>query len=93
MLRGVVVEETNKEKRLFRGKVVSDKMDKTILVEFNRTFKDPLTNKIMNHVKKYKVHDEQGIAKEGDIVEFYMGRPASKTKYMYLARVINQETR
>jgi small subunit ribosomal protein S17 len=85
-----MVEEVKKEKkRLFQGTVVSDKMDKTILVEFQRIFKHPHTSKTMRMAKKYKVHDEHEIAKVGDIVEFYEGRPLAKTKYMYLSRVVS----
>ena len=74
--------------RLFTGEVVSDKMDKTIVVAVVRTFKDERFHKVLHATKKYKVHDELGKAKIGDTVEFYEGRPLSKTKYMYLARVV-----
>lgn len=79
-------------KKMHVGKVVSDKMDKTVVVEMQRTFKHPLLRKIVRKAKKYKVHDEQGIAKTGDQVEFYEGRPVSKTKYMYLSRVIKSQS-
>lgn len=89
MIKDIAVEEKNiKQKSVLTGKVVSDKMDKTILVEYERTYKSVLTNKIMRSVKKYKVHDEREEAKVGDMVEFFEGRPVSKTKYMYLARVV-----
>lgn len=81
--------ENNKKKRTYRGTVVSDKMEKTVVVKFERTFKHPKTSKVMRMAKKYKVHDEQEQAKLGDVVEFFEGRPVSKTKYMYLARVID----
>lgn len=77
-----------KQKRLFIGEVVSDKMDKTIVVKTARTYKHPLFQKTMDTSKKYKVHDADEQAKMGDIVEFYEGAPLSKTKYMYLARVV-----
>lgn len=82
--------EVTKERtgRLFTGEVVSDKMEKTIVVAVVRTFKDERFQKVLHATKKYKVHDEHSKAKIGDIVEFYEGRPLSKTKYMYLARVI-----
>ena len=70
------------------GKVVSDKMDKTVVVRVDRTFMHPHFKKVMKALKKYKVHDENGSAKVGDIVEFYEARPISKTKYMYLNRVV-----
>jgi small subunit ribosomal protein S17 len=76
------------QKRLFEGKVVSDKMDKTIVVETEQTYIHPKFRKILRKTKSYKVHDETNQAKTGDIVEFYEGRPAAKTKYMYLARIV-----
>lgn len=79
-----------KLKSVFSGIVVSDKMDKTIVVKAERTFKHPLLGKIMRTFKKYKVHDEGNTAKIGDFVEFYEGKPVSKTKCMYLERVIKQ---
>lgn len=70
------------------GEVISDKMHKTIVVTVERTYKNAHVHKVMKTFKKYKVHDEQETAHVGDIVEFYEGRPVSKTKYMYLARII-----
>lgn len=80
--------EIKKNKKTITGHVVSDAMDKTIVVETSRTFKHPSLHKIIRTKKKYKVHDEQEIAQVGDIVECYEGRPVSKTKYMYIARII-----
>ncbi len=79
--------ETKKQRTLV-GQVVSDKMDKTIVIKVERTFKHPVFHKTMRRNKKYKVHDESGQAKVGDVVEVYEGRPISKTKYMYFARVL-----
>jgi len=78
--------ETNK--KLMLGEVVSDKMNKTIVVKFERSFKHKVFKKIVKKATKYKVHDEQSLAKIGDTVEFYMGAPKSKTKFMYLHRVV-----
>ena len=77
-----------KKKRLFVGTVVSDKMDKTLVVKTERALKHPLFHKIMRKSKKYKVHDGNNEAKAGDVVEFYEGAPLSKTKYMYFSRVV-----
>lgn len=77
-----------KVKRILTGVVVSDKMNKTVVVKSERTFVQKEFSKIMRTIKKYKVHDENELAKVGDIIEFYEGRPASKTKYMYLKQVI-----
>ena len=73
-----------KIKRVYTGVVVSDKMDKTMVVKTERTFVHEEFLKNDENTKKYKVHDENEQAKVGDIVEFYEGRPVSKTKYMYL---------
>lgn len=84
-------QKTNR-KRLFTGHVVSDKMDKTIVVKTGNTYKHPLIKKIMRSEKKYKVHDPKEEAQVGDVVEFYEGKPVSKHKYMYLSRVIKQNS-
>ncbi len=81
--------ETEKlKKQEYVGEVVSDAMDKTIVVKTTRTYTHPVFRKILRKSKKYKVHDEQGLAQMGDVVAFYEGRPKSKTKYMYLDRVV-----
>lgn len=76
------------KKQTFVGEVISDKMDKTVVVKTGRTFKHPQFHKTVRVEKNYKVHDEQEVAKVGDMIEFSEGRPMSKTKYMYLVRVI-----
>lgn len=81
----------NNKKCQFVGKVISDKMEKTVVVEITRTFRHPRVHKILRKTKKYKVHDEQKLAKTGDIIEFYEGRPVSKTKYMYLSRIVKSQ--
>ncbi len=82
----------HKSKQLYVGEVVSNKMNKTIVVETIRTFTHPQFFKTVRTAKKYKVHDENELAQVGDKVEFYEGRPVSKTKYMYLARVVKDMT-
>lgn len=81
-----------KQARLLLGTVVSDAMEKTVVVITERTYRHPVLGKVMRSTKKYKVHDDAQQAKNGDIVEFYEGRPVSKTKYMYLARVVKAAT-
>lgn len=76
--------------RIFVGEVISDKMEKTIVVKVTRTFKFPLLNKIVARSKKYKVHDEKEEAKVGDLVEIKECRPISKTKHMVLNQIINR---
>ena len=81
-------EKSSSVRRLLTGEVVSDKMDKTVVVRVERTFMHPRLNKVMRSTKKYKVHDEADTLHVGDVVEIYEGRPLSKTKYMYLSRVV-----
>lgn len=73
------------------GEVVSKKMDKTVTVNVERTFMDPYSKKVLRRSKKYQVHDGQQQAHVGDTVEIYEGRPVSKTKFMYLGRIIKSQ--
>jgi small subunit ribosomal protein S17 len=83
------MEERNKRK-VYRGKVVSDKMDKTVTVAVE-TFKNhPLYGKRVNYTKKYKAHDENNEAREGDVVEIMETRPLSKTKRFRLVSVVER---
>jgi small subunit ribosomal protein S17 len=81
-------EKVIKKSMLYAGEVVSDKMDKTIVVNTKRTTVHPVFRKTITVHKKYKVHDEKEEARIGDLVEFREGRPKSKEKYMYLTRII-----
>ncbi|MBI2046416.1 MAG: 30S ribosomal protein S17 [Parcubacteria group bacterium] len=67
-------------KRL-RGVVVSDKMDKTVVVLVNRFVKHPKYQKYIKQSKKYKAHDEENKHKVGDTVEIEETRPLSKDKH------------
>jgi len=75
-------------KRTLIGKVVSDKMDKTVTVLVERRVKHPLYGKIVVRSNKYHAHDEANEAKEGDMVEIQEGRPISKTKAWSVTRVV-----
>jgi small subunit ribosomal protein S17 len=75
-------------KRTLVGKVVSDKMDKTVTVLVERRVKHPLYGKIVVRSNKYHAHDENNQAKEGDTVEIQEGRPISKTKAWSVTRVV-----
>ena len=81
-------EPKDKVKRFFTGEVVSDKMDKTIVVKVVRAFSHPRISKVVRTFKKYKVHDEKNSAKQGDIVEFCECRPISKLKSMELVKIV-----
>ncbi len=70
------------------GTVVSDLMDKTIVVRVENKFKHPVVGKIVSTFKKYKAHDENEQAAKGDLVEISECRPLSATKYMVLKQII-----
>jgi small subunit ribosomal protein S17 len=72
------------------GKVVSDKMDKTIVVAVETTKRHPLYKKTMKLTKKYKAHDENNEANIGDTVEIMETRPLSKDKNWRLVKVLEK---
>ena len=72
------------------GKVVSDKMDKTIVVAVEDHVKHPLYNKIVKNTKKFKAHDENNEAKFGDTVKIVETRPLSKDKRWRLAEIVER---
>lgn len=76
--------------KVMQGVVVSDKMQKSIVVRTVRAYTHPLYKKVVKANKKYKVHDERQEARPGDVVEIQEGRPLSKTKYMHLHRVLRR---
>lgn len=77
-------------KRTLVGKVVSDKMDKTVTVLVERRVKHPLYGKIVVRSNKYHAHDEGNQVKAGDTVEIQEGRPISKTKAWTVTRVVQE---
>jgi small subunit ribosomal protein S17 len=67
-------------KRILQGVVVSNKTDKTVVVQVERRFTHPLFKKTVRRSKKYHAHDEQNTFKTGDKVWIEESRPISKTK-------------
>ena len=67
-------------KRVLQGVVVSNKNDKTIVVEVERRYTHPLLKKTVRRTKKYHAHDEKNVFKEGDRVEIQESAPISKLK-------------
>ena len=67
-------------KRILEGVVVSDKMDKTIVVKVERRVQHPIYKKFIRRSKKYAAHDENNTAKIGDVVRIRECAPISKTK-------------
>lgn len=72
--------ESKKHRKKLRGKVVSDKMAKTVVVAVDRYFRHPLYRKYINRTKRYKAHDESNEYKVGDKVIIEESRPRSKNK-------------
>ena len=67
-------------KRILQGVVVSDKMDKTIVVEVERRVQHPIYKKFIRRSKRYHAHDESNAIKAGETVRIIESRPLSKTK-------------
>jgi small subunit ribosomal protein S17 len=82
------------EKRVLRlekvGKVVSDKMDKTVVVEVDYLRKHRLYKKAIRRTSRFKVHDEKNECRVGDVVRIVECRPLSKEKHFMLAEIIKR---
>ena len=74
--------------RTLTGKVVSDKMDKSIVVLIERRVQHPLYGKLIRRSTKLHAHDENNVAKVGDLVSIKESRPISKTKSWTLVEVV-----
>ena len=72
------------------GKVVSDKMDKTVVVEVEDRRKHPLYGKIIKQTKKFKAHDENNECRIGDRVRIMETRPLSKDKRWRLVEIVEK---
>jgi len=84
------MEERTTLRKTRTGIVVSDKMDKTIVVEIEMRYKHPLYKKTVRKTDKYKVHDENNEAGIGDKVEITETRPLSKDKRWRLVKIIEK---
>ena len=78
------------QRKVYQGVVVSDKMDKTIVVEVSTTKTHPTYGKRVKYSKKYKAHDENNQAKMGDVVRIMETRPLSATKNFRLLEVVEE---
>jgi small subunit ribosomal protein S17 len=72
------------------GKVVSDKMEKTVVVSIERRVQHPVYGKMIRRTKKLKAHDEENSAKTGDTVRIMETRPLSKDKRWRLVEIIER---
>ncbi|MCS6786513.1 MAG: 30S ribosomal protein S17 [Thiobacillaceae bacterium] len=83
-------QEKAKIVRALTGRVVSDKMDKTVTVLVERRVKHPLYGKVIRRSKKYHAHDEDNAYRVGDVVVIEECRPISKTKAWKVTRLVEK---
>lgn len=84
--------QTDKVVRSLTGRVVSDKMDKTVTVLIERKVKHPLIGKVIRRSKKFHAHDENNECREGDLVVIVESRPLSKTKTWSVSKIVEKAT-
>lgn len=77
-------------RKVYRGVVVSDKMDKTITVAINTSKSAPVYGKQIKYTKKYYAHDEKNEAKVGDTVQIMETRPLSAKKRFRLVKIVKK---
>ncbi|MBB6062227.1 small subunit ribosomal protein S17 [Thermosipho japonicus] len=77
-------------KKKLVGEVVSDKMDKTVVVAVSTLVKHPRVGKYIKRTKKYYAHDENNECRDGDIVEIIESRPLSKLKRWRVLRIVER---
>ena len=87
---GVAAAKARGYRKTRRGYVVSDKMDKTVVVEVEDRVKHPLYGKVIRRTSKVKAHDELGSAGVGDLVLIMETRPLSATKRFRLVEVLEK---
>ncbi len=85
------MDEKPRNLRAFRiGQVVSDKMDKTVVVKIDRRIQHPLYKRIVSRSTKLVAHDETNACRLGDVVKVTSTRPLSKTKRWRVAEIIER---
>ncbi len=85
-----MMSEEVKVERSLMGRVISDKMDKSVVVLLESQIKHPMYGKYIKRSKKYHVHDETNECKTGDTITFKECRPLSKTKHWTLIKVVDR---
>ncbi len=85
-------ETKNRHRRTLQGVVVSDKMDKTLVVQVIRRYRHPRYRKYVNERMRYKVHDDKNGAKMGDTVRIVEARPLSREKRWALQSIVERAT-
>ena len=83
---------TNKARKQVQGEVISNKMQKTLVVKVTRRVPHPRYKKIVNVSKRFYAHDAEGKAQVGDLVEIAETRPLSKLKRWELINIVKSKT-
>lgn len=78
------------QRKVYQGRVVSDKMDKTIIVSVDTYKQHPTYGKRVKYSKRFKAHDENNSAKMGDIVRIMETRKLSKDKHFRLVEIVEE---
>jgi len=78
------------QKKTFVGRVVSDKMDKTVVVRVDRLHRHRLYKKIVKATQKYKAHDEENACSIGDVVRIAESRPISRDKRWVVQEILEK---
>ena len=84
------MEEKRSQRKVRVGEVISDKMDKTVIVAVESRIRHPLYGRIIRRTKKFKAHDETNMAGTGDTVEIMESRPMSREKRWRVSRVVEK---
>ena len=82
--------EERNARKVYQGRVVSDKMDKTITVAVDTYVNHAVYGKRVKYTKKFKAHDENNSAKMNDIVQIMETRPLSATKHFRLVKIVEE---
>ena len=82
--------EQKRHTKVRQGIVVSDKMEKTVVVRVERLTKHPTYGKVIRRAKKFKAHDEQNQCRIGDLVEIVETRPLSKDKRWRVTEIVRK---
>jgi len=85
-----IMNEKIKVKRTLQGKVISNKMDKTIVVKVDRKVKHPLYGKYITRSTKIHAHDENNSCQIGDTVKIFESKPISKTKTWQMLEIVEK---
>ena len=84
------MEQRGSGRKRLVGKVVSNKMDKTVVVSVERRVRHPRYGKVVRRVKKYKAHDEENTCRVGDLVRIVESRPLSREKRWVVEEIVKR---